>query len=469
MFVVCAAIFLACTSACGQGLYSLEQECSTGNCLLRAGPVSCVAIGNDPSGGTCVLTAAHCVSEVGNRFFIVNTKGEKSPAIVVARNTRDDIATLRVERRLKIAKVGPRVRTGERVVVNGLLSRKWQESSGTINQVNRNGAQFWVAGMWSHPGMSGSPIYSKSGSVVGILSASAVGKQEVLAAGPASIADMIRRYESRYGRLVVPQQYGYGNCGPCQQAQRRQQVTPQPHIPSPNVVVAPCQDDIRRMVAEYMAANPVRSPEDDYDRIVGQVVDAMPRPLNGLDGKPGSPGSRGPQGATGAQGLQGPSGPPPTEGQMSAAVVAYINANPERFRGAQGLQGLQGERGFVAVPDDQDIRNWLVGAMSDPETRAMMSQLLVELAVEDPRTTGVIQRLEAIEAAMSEQLTGRDRVVLMLGDPDLFPSKPQVTKSDGSLRAVLDSETYGPDDPLVFEVDSIVRAVIDARQADTQR
>lgn len=74
--------------------------------------------------------------------------------------------------------------------------------------------------------------------------------------------------------------------------------------------------------------------------------------------------------------------------------------------GPMGPRGPQGERGFVGVPDDKDIKNWLVGASSDPETRQMLATVLADIVGTDPRVEQLIQRLEALENRRGEVISG---------------------------------------------------------------
>ena len=419
-----------CSHACGDGLYSLEQDCPTGNCALRYGPASCVAVGVDSAGGSCVLTAAHCVEQRSNQFFVVNKRGEKSRATLIWSDDHYDIAVLRVGRRLSLSKSSGSINVGQGARLNGLLTRRYQESDGRVRSVVGGGLQIWISGMWTHPGMSGGPIYNRKDELVGILSGSVVNKQEALAAGPEAIKRAISKYRSRYGPIVVPQQYGYGaRCVPCEQLRQPQPPVPRPFPSRPpsvrsQVVVAPCQDDLRQLVAEYMRANPVRSGRDgrngidgetpsvDYEQIVARVVEAMPTPRDG-------------------------------QSVTAREVATYLLANhraeitgPTGATGQRGLDGQQGERGLVGVPDEADIRNWLVGAMSDPETRMMLSQLLVELAAEDPRTGDLVKRLEAIEGRKQSQ-----RVLIVDGKGN-----------------VLDDETFEGGEPIVLNVKQLSQA-----------
>jgi hypothetical protein len=95
---------------------------------------------------------------------------------------------------------------------------------------------------------------------------------------------------------------------------------------------------------------------------------------------------RGPVGATGPAGSQG------SPGQQG-------------LPGESGRDGKDGARGLVGVPDEADIRNWLVGAASDPQTRQMLATLLANLVAADPRVDALIQRLDQLEQQSPADVT----------------------------------------------------------------
>ncbi|NBT30739.1 MAG: collagen-like protein [Rhodobacteraceae bacterium] len=157
--------------------------------------------------------------------------------------------------------------------------------------------------------------------------------------------------------------------------------------------------------------------------------------LRGADGRAGG---RGPAGSTGPQ---GPAGPPPSPELVAQVVAAVIDSNPDRFRGPQGADGprgadgQQGPPGLVGVPDDQDIRNWLIGAISDPRTRTELAALLVDIAADDPRIDEILRRLDAVEQLASLPT----RVVLV------------------EEKNVIDDETYNPGEPIFLDVRAIIK------------
>jgi hypothetical protein len=126
---------------------------------------------------------------------------------------------------------------------------------------------------------------------------------------------------------------------------------------------------------------------------------------------------RGPVGATGPTGSQGPAGQQGLPGES----------------GRDGADGKDGARGLVGVPDEADIRNWLVGAASDPQTREALGVLLADIVSSDPRVDALIQRLESVEQ--------QERRVLLVEDGN-----------------VVDDESYPPGQPIVLDLKRIVRS-----------
>lgn len=202
---------------------------------------------------------------------------------------------------------------------------------------------------------------------------------------------------------------------------------PQPRLPPasqsqpPQVVIAPCQDDLRRLVAEYMAKNP---------------------PPAGRDGE------RGPAGQNGRD----------AEVNYAAIVEAVVSELPPPKQGPPGPPGPAGPQGLVGVPDNKDIRNWLIGAMSDQETRNQLSVLLADLVSSDPRVDALIQRLEALEAASAVSAPPGDlqAIVSRLQALEGRKHSQRVLLVDGSNQTVIDDETY-TDEPIVLDVRKFIR------------
>lgn len=164
--------------------------------------------------------------------------------------------------------------------------------------------------------------------------------------------------------------------------------------PPSQVVIAPCQDDIRRMVIEYMQQNPPPA---------------------------------GPAGQDGRDGTNGRDGHTVSAAEVSAYLLQHHRSEitgPVGQTGAMGPAGPPGERGLVGVPDNEDIRNWLIGASSDPETRGMLAAVLADLVGEDPRVQSILQRLEVLENAPTESAAKDPRVDTILARLEALETRP---------------------------------------------
>lgn len=399
------AVVASSASAGGEGVYSFEQECRTGNCPITAGPATCVAVGHSGN-RTCVLTAAHCVSEANNQFFTVGKTGKRDRASVVFRDRTSDLAALIVNDRLALAPirlVPPE--PSEMVTLSGLLTRRFEESSGYLQKVDSRG-RAWSRKLWSHPGMSGGALTDESGRLFAIHTARVTGTDETIAA---VIKPAIDAFERRHGKLtfapgsIVTEQ---GYCVPCEQYRSRSMIrssgsvrysaTPSPAQSAPARVSITV--DHERISREFF--------ERHGEQIAAMIVS---RYRQQLQGRPGPVGPRGERGEPGKDG----------------------------GRGAQGQKGDRGPRGLIGVPDDEDIRNWLIGATADPEAKKALAAVLTDIAAVDPRVDELIRRLEAVENRPNGSFTETPQRVLIV---------------DGSTKTVLDDETFAPGEPIVLDV-----------------
>lgn len=365
-----AVLFLTLHAACdaGSGLYSFEQTCASGTCPLTAGPASCVAVARISNGQAIVLTAAHCVEQRHNRFYAVGNSGVQYSLSLITADSRSDCAALLCTHRLPITPIAQQSPTnGATVELLGVLTRRLQESKGTA--AGMSGGRLRCRGLWSHPGMSGGGYYDSAGGLIGIHTARIVDSDETVGVSLAAIRAILSTCEQRYGRLTYAEETQQGvqycpTCPPTGFVNRipiGQPVRPvAPQAATPNVRVEVCEADIRRMVLEYLDHNP---------------------PASGPPGAPGPPGPAGPSGRD-------------AQVDYDRIVQSLI---PHLPQGPPGRDGADGKDGLVGVPDDTDIRNWLVGAMSDPQTRQQLSALLADLVRADPRVDALIDRLEALE------------------------------------------------------------------------
>lgn len=377
------ALSALCNLACGAntGLYSFEQECQTGTCPLTAGPASCVCVGATDKGYYVVLTASHCCDQTGNRFFAVGNKGKRYGLTLAKRDRDADVAVLISRVRLSATAVSFRIPAeGTQAELVGVLSRRVMKARGVVDK--RQGRRLRLRKFWSHPGMSGAGYYSPAGQLIGIHHSKVVGTDETYAASGEAIRALLQQIERSYGRLIQQQQ-ATANCAVCPP----QQYRTAPSSPrQPSVIAGGCSVVV------------------DYEKLADRFMQRYGSQLRGANGRDGTDGEDGRNGAS-----------PELDLNRLAAVI--VDRYGEQLRGPQGpagndgigqrgQRGEQGPQGLVGVPDSNDIRNWLVGAMSDPETKQQLAVLLADLVATDPRVEGLIQRLEALENRQASPVAG---------------------------------------------------------------
>jgi hypothetical protein len=151
----------------------------------------------------------------------------------------------------------------------------------------------------------------------------------------------------------------------------------------------------------------------------------------------------------GRDGERGPAGQNGRDAEVNyAAIIESVVAElPPPQQGPPGPVGPAGPQGLVGVPDNEDIRNWLIGAMSDQETREQLSVLLADLVSSDPRVDQLIQRLEALEAASAVSAPPGDlqAIVSRLQALEGRKHSQRVLLVDGSTQTVIDDEVYTAD------------------------
>lgn len=413
--------------AADTGLYSFEQECATGFCPDTAGPASCVAVGTTQSGKTCVVTAKHCVRQSANVFYVVNKNGRKRRAIVVWRSPDLDIAALVVNESLSTPPVRySDVEKGESFILKGVISRRAQVSEGKASTIERSG-RTWFRGFWSHAGMSGGAIYDTRLNLVGIHHSKVQKSDETIGVTGAGFREAINQFERRYGKLQRKIEQQQGRVPLCQR----------------------CGDPRCPFSRSQTTSNACRV-EVNYNGLADELFAKYGDRMKGEPGR---------NGANGEDGLNG-STPQIDVDELANVITARYADRIRGPRGNDGVQGLQGDPGLVGVPSSDDIRNWLVGASSDPETRAMLATIFADLVAADPRTANLIERLERIEQRVDEPIE-------FPPVPDIAALRERVTKLetprrfvivDGEAGAILDDESYAVDEPFVLDVQKLLKA-----------
>jgi len=373
--------------------------------------------------GSVLLTCKHVVQDAPESVWI-KASGDWHQCRHVQLHPSEDVAVMECPVRLKATALADGVKAGSTVVVDGAgpalhgTDEPWFFTGVALSDGIRN-----PQGLAVIHGDSGGPVYVKSSTgkyaVGGIAYACAChgpGRKRADHCGH----DVITKYTpcSKFIPWIETQYCPNGNC-PIQI--RRQVIQPVGPLGFP-----------RGPARVIGIAEPVPQQYDPVPRQQSQesIVRPMPDPIS----------VTGPPGATGPQGPRGEPGLSVTQEQVEAVVNAWLDSNRESLRGEPGLNGQPGERGLVGVPDNEDIANWLRGAMSDPASREAIRSQLRDLLAEDPRIQKLLKQIEAGSAPKSVELEligdgkttlGSSRITLS-GDRVLVESKTADGKPAGS-------------------------------------
>jgi hypothetical protein len=130
----------------------------------------------------------------------------------------------------------------------------------------------------------------------------------------------------------------------------------------------PTPQALGRAVADYLNANPVTPlgpTAGDLAAALAGYFATSPPP----SGPPGEPGQPGQPGTPGVPGPPGERGPPPTEGEIQAAFVAYLQQNPGLLRDTLCQGEGQGEYRLatdLVTADGSRLTGWLCITSSTP-------------------------------------------------------------------------------------------------------
>lgn len=250
---------------------------------------------------------------------------------------------------------------------------------------------------------------------------------------------------------------------PSQPQYQPQQLTPQRQPQGPSAVAGGCTVVV------------------DYEKLAKLFYDRYGQQLQGRDGNDGNDGQSPQvdldrladmitQSPVYSERIRGQRG-----GNGQSAQVDYQKLSEQFFvqygdqlrgrdgtngtNGINGTDGVEGPRGLVGVPDEQDIRNWLVGASSDPQTQQMLATILADIVATDPRVEDLIQRLERLEEGGQETVPdGRiDSLASRLTAVESRKNSQRVLLVDGKTNTVIDDETY-IDKPIILDIQKFIRA-----------
>ena len=170
-----------------------------------------------------IITSRHVVADTEAEYTVIVEPKEKYPAQVLARDSINDIAVLKVKpkRDLPFLKMGSSkdVEIGEEVVAVGNALGEFQDtvSSGIISGLSRfiqandhmSKETARLRGLIQtdaaiNPGNSGGPLISMQGQVVGINTATIMGAQNIGFAIPIDYAKKDLSEIKKYGKIKMP-------------------------------------------------------------------------------------------------------------------------------------------------------------------------------------------------------------------------------------------------------------------------
>ncbi len=170
-----------------------------------------------------IITSKHVVADAQAEYTVVVEPKEKYPAKVLARDSINDIAVLKVEpeRSLPFLKMGSskNIEIGEEVIAVGNALGEFQDtiSSGIVSglsrfiqandHINRETAR--LRGLIQtdaaiNPGNSGGPLIDMEGKVIGINTATVMGAQNIGFAIPIDYARKDLEEIKKYGKIKRP-------------------------------------------------------------------------------------------------------------------------------------------------------------------------------------------------------------------------------------------------------------------------
>jgi len=157
--------------------------------------------------------------------------------------------------------------------------------------------------------------------------------------------------------------------------------------------------------------------DEAIGRAVAAYIQNNPESFRGVAGQPGSIGPQGNPGPPGQTGPRGEPGPKPSPEEVVPIVFEVVRAmmedDPERFRGPPG------EKGMIGVPSEEEVNVWIEAWLH-----------------KDPRVLALMNRIDSLESEVSRL---RDRKISIVQGEQL---------ADGSIRRVGPPQEYSMDKPI---------------------
>ena len=410
-------ILILCLLGCSVASAQLPDS------VLRAAAATVkVRLGNSNGSGVHIgdglyLSAAHVGRDEGQSGEVAFKSGERVGVRVIATDPVYDLMVMqgKPDPDLPWANLSStNLRPGDTAYLAG-YARGGLESwrgilQGSVSPVQPGAVPDWVTYSGAAiPGDSGGPVFNEAGFVCGILWGTGQGRTT------ASNCGRVQRFLLPWNARLAAWRQVQCPGGQC---------TPQPQQYSPR-------------------------PQGSGGR---QVIENPP-------GQPSQPPSSG-------SNLGWPNGPPPVQPQppltlapvidhqlIADAIYDRFQETPEKFKGPKGDPGADGKQG----PQGNDGAD---GTVSQAHLSSIVAAVTQSLR-DDPSMRGPAG--ERGLAGPAGSLDEDQIKSLTLAILDAVPkNNRRVVLVDGATGKVIDEETYGPDEPIVLDVQSILSA---ARQS----
>lgn len=370
--------FCSLASAAQWPVYQIKTINTSGN-LHSQGSAVCVMNTRSAAAQpeSLFITCAH-VLEGATRAYVYSGK-EWYPIYNVATAQQDDLATFEVAGRWpKVAGLA-HDQTPENidvVVCGHAPSAETIAFRAIMFDDYLKGESTGEGGTWQHPalGDSGGAVLAQASSgyvLCGMIrgySVESTNRKSAVKGKYVHYSRIKQFIRTRYGNVPVVRetQYSYPSCPTCPPVYSRPQIQIQqpigflglPSGPPRAVEVAPIGTYRQQRYApdpsEFIDSDPKLEPQSQ-PRPLPTPDDAFtePKVVQGPKGERGERGERGPPGPAGPPGRDGVDGQSPSDEQIAAIVVAWMEQNRESIKGERGERGERGPQGVQGPPGPQ--------------------------------------------------------------------------------------------------------------------
>lgn len=426
-----AFVFALLPSQCFAQVYPITCVYMQGDSKVED-KASAVCIGNSESGKSLLLTVKHAV-DVPVPSIWISHESRLIRVTKLVRHKDEDLALMECDEILPGFQIGDETPIDSEVVVSGFgpeFAKTGDELTFT-GKVEEAGILRGVSGEHAMPGDSGGAVIcstSEGRALVGIIT-------DHEGSSPAKSRRAYAKTRARTGFVSAEKIYAFVQTqyGGCANGMCPIRVRPTIRQPMIGIGIPFGPPKIVHEATPVPRQDPVYVPQQQPEP---QVVQ----------------GPAGPAGPAGRDGVPGPRGEPGmsiTQEQVEATVNAWLDSNREQLRGpsgpsgppgpagpegSPGPSGPEGQRGLVGVPDNEDISNWLRGALSDPSSREAIRSQLRDLMAEDPRIQQLLEKIDQASLPKSVDLE-------LVGNGDTTLGRSRITVSNDRVLV----ESTSPD------------------------